>query len=203
MPRPREFDEDAALNAAMECFWSRGFAATSLRDLTGAMKVTAPSLYNAFGDKEALFRRTLAHYLERGTRDRLRRLEQELPPRQAIEQFFKEIIEHSVKDRQRKGCFLVNSALEIAPHDEECRALIAEQFENIEGFFRGRVVAGQGEGSISPELDAGDMARLLLGTLLGIRVLARTKPRGDLLEGLARPALALLHPLHGKKKSKR
>ena len=69
MPRPREFDEAAALEAAMECFWRRGYEATSLRDLTASMGLTAPSLYNAFGGKQELFSRALERYLDRTTRD--------------------------------------------------------------------------------------------------------------------------------------
>jgi TetR/AcrR family transcriptional repressor of nem operon len=122
MARPREFDESRALEAAMQCFWRRGYEATSLRDLTVAMGLTPPSLYNSFGDKQQLFELTLERYLDRTTRDRLHRLEATFAPRQALEQFFAEIIDHSAKDRQRKGCFLVNSALEIAPHDARCRS---------------------------------------------------------------------------------
>jgi TetR/AcrR family transcriptional repressor of nem operon len=142
MARPREFDESRALEAATLCFWQHGYEATSLRDLTAAMGLTSPSLYNSFGDKQQLFERALEHYLDRTTRDRLRRLEEMLAPRQALEQFFAEIIGHSVKDRQRKGCFLVNSALEIAPHDARCRAMIAAQFAGIEGFFRRCIATG-------------------------------------------------------------
>jgi TetR/AcrR family transcriptional regulator, transcriptional repressor for nem operon len=192
MPRPREFDETAALEAAMECFWRRGYEATSLRDLTASMGLTAPSLYNAFGDKQELFARALERYLERTTRDRLRRLEESLAPKEAIRRFFAEIIEHSIKDRQRKGCFLVNSALEVAPHHAECRAVIAEQFGEIEAFFKRCILAAQVDQTVAPDVDAGEVARLLLGVLLGIRVLARTKPNRDVLEGVARPALALL-----------
>jgi TetR/AcrR family transcriptional repressor of nem operon len=144
MARPREFDETAALDAAMECFWRRGFQATSLRDLTSSTGLTGPSLYNAFGDKQELFSRALRHYLDRTTRDRLRRLEQSFAAKEALHQFFSEIIDHSVSDRDRKGCFLVNSALEIAPHDPKCRALIAEQFATIEAFFKGRILAATG-----------------------------------------------------------
>ena len=144
MPRPREFDEAAALEAAMECFWRRGYEATSLRDLTASMGLTAPSLYNAFGDKQELFARALGALSRRTTRDRLRRLEQTLAPKAALHRFFAEIIEHSINDRQRKGCFLVNSALEIAPHDAECRAVIAEQFAEIEAFFRRCILSGSG-----------------------------------------------------------
>jgi TetR/AcrR family transcriptional repressor of nem operon len=204
MPRPREFDETSALNAAMECFWRRGYEATSLRDLTAAMGLTAPSIYNAFGDKQQLFGRALEQYLEHTTRERLRRLQEELPPKEAIQRFFAEIVDHSINDRQCKGCFLVNSALEVAPHDAKCRAVIAAQFENIETFFRQCILAGQADGTISPDIEAGDVARLLLGVLLGIRVLARTMPRRENLEGAARPALAMLDkPHHHNKRVRR
>jgi TetR/AcrR family transcriptional repressor of nem operon len=203
MPRPREFDETAALEAALECFWRHGYEGTSLRDLTASMGLTPPSLYNAFGDKQQLFSRALEHYLEHTTRDRLRRLEDSLAPREALTRFFSEIIDHSVKDRHRKGCFLVNSALEVAPHHAQCRAVVASQFRDIEGFFQRSIVAAQAQKSVAPEIDAGATARLLLGALLGIRVLARTIPEREVLEGVARPALALLHPPRRRRKIKR
>jgi TetR/AcrR family transcriptional repressor of nem operon len=156
------------------------------------MGLTAPSLYNAFGDKQQLFGKALERYLDRTTRGRLRRLEKTLPPKQALQSFFAEIIEHSLKDRERKGCFLVNSALEIAPHDTKCGAMIAAQFTGIEGFFRRCIAAAQADGTVSATLDASDVSRLFLGVLLGIRVMARANPQRSILEGLARPALALL-----------
>jgi TetR/AcrR family transcriptional repressor of nem operon len=203
MPRPREFDETAALEAAVECFWRHGYEGTSLRDLTASMGLTPPSLYNAFGDKQQLFSRALEHYLEHGTRDRMRRLEDSVAPREALGRFFSEIIDHSIKDRHRKGCFLVNSALEVAPHHAQCRAVIASQFRAIEGFFERCIVAAQAQKSVAAEIDASATARLLLGALLGIRVLARTIPERDVLEGVARPALALLHPPRRRRRTKR
>jgi TetR/AcrR family transcriptional regulator, transcriptional repressor for nem operon len=203
MARPREFDETAALDAAVECFWRRGYEATSLRDLTASMGLTAPSLYNAFGDKQDLFTRALERYLDHTTRDRRRRLEETLAPKQAIQSFFAEIIEHSIRDRHRKGCFLVNSALEVAPHQAECRAVIAEQFGEIEAFFKRCIAAAQADETASPDVDAGDVARLLLGVLLGIRVLARSEPNRAVLEGVVRPALGLLDWPRRKGKRKR
>jgi TetR/AcrR family transcriptional regulator, transcriptional repressor for nem operon len=199
MPRPRNFDEATALDAAMECFWRRGYEATSLRDLTESMGLSAPSLYNAFGNKEELYARALDRYLDRTTRDRLRRLEETCRPLEAIRRFFAEIIEHSVKDRLRKGCFLVNSALEVAPHDSACRAVVIEQFDAIEAFFKRRLVSAQAEGTVSAKIDVADFARLLVGVLLGIRVLARAKPDRATLEGIVRPALRLLEtPARGR-----
>jgi TetR/AcrR family transcriptional regulator, transcriptional repressor for nem operon len=192
MARPREFDEVTALEAAIECFWQRGYEATSVRDLAERMGISAPSLYSVYGNKHDLFVRALERYLDHSTRARIRRLEDSLPPKQAIRRFIDEIIERSVNDRERRGCFLINSALEVAPHDGELGALIADRLAEIEAFFCRSIKAAQAEGTVPRERNAQDLARLLLGILLGIRVLARSKPERALLEGIARPALALL-----------
>ena len=192
MARPREFDEVTALEAAIDCFWQRGYEATSVRDLAHKMGISAPSLYNAYGDKHALFVQALERYLDHSTRARIKRLEDSLPPKQAIRHFIEEIIERSVNDRERRGCFLINSALEVAPHDRELSALIADRLAEIEAFFHRSIKAAQGEGAVPRDRVAKDLARLLLGVLLGIRVLARSKPERALLGGVARPALALL-----------
>lgn len=192
MARPREFDEVTALEAAIECFWQRGYEATSVRDLANKMGLSAPSLYNTYGDKHALFVQALEHYLDHSTRARIERLEKSLPPKQAIRRFIEEIIERSVNDRERRGCFLINSALEVAPHDRELGALIADRLAEIEAFFRRSIKAAQAKRHVPRDRIAKDLARLLLGVLLGIRVLARSKPERALLEGVARPALALL-----------
>jgi len=190
--RPREFDEATALEAAIECFWQHGYEATSVRDLAARMGISGPSLYNTYGDKHALFVRALERYLDQSTRARIRRFEDGLPPKQAIRGFIAEIIDRSVKDRERRGCFLINSALEVAPHDRKLGALIADRLAEIEAFFYRSIQAAQAEGAVPKDRNARDIARLLLGVLLGIRVLARSNPQRALLEGVARPALALL-----------
>src|SRR5271170_6529024 len=96
MGRPREFDEITALQAATDCFWQHGYEATSMRDLAASMGLTAPSLYNAFGDKQALFTQALQRYLDGTTHDRLGRYETSLPPKEAIHQFFAEIVDQSI-----------------------------------------------------------------------------------------------------------
>ncbi|WP_338525829.1 TetR/AcrR family transcriptional regulator [Pseudomonas batumici] len=192
MARPREFDEAAALEAAIRCFWTRGYEATSVRDLALAMGITGASLYNAFGDKRALFGLALDHYIKRGFCERSARLEQQLSPREAILTFFNEIIELSLSDPERKGCFIVNAALEVAPHDPEFKAVLAAVQEGMEGFFRRCISAGQAQGSISAVQSADDLARLCLGVLMGLRVLARSRPERELLEGLVRPVFGLL-----------
>ena len=192
MARPREFDEAAVLDAAIRQFWLRGYKATSVRDLADEMGIAGASLYNAFGDKLTLYERSLNRYLDKTFRERIRRLEQGLPPRDAIVAFLQEIIKRSLNDKQRLGCLLVNSALESAAHDGQRRQIVATFLTEVKSFFLRCVSSGQHEGTIPKAQSAEDLARLLMGVLLGIRVLARARPDRKLLEGLARPVFALL-----------
>jgi TetR/AcrR family transcriptional regulator, transcriptional repressor for nem operon len=192
MARPREFDEDAVLNAAVQCFWKEGYEATSVKRLVAQTGITAASLYNAFGDKRALYHKTFDHYVEASVADRIRCC-QALPPRQAIEAFFEDIVKRSLSDRDRKGCMLVNAALDVAPHDPAFRKVVAEVLIGIEAFFLACVRAGQADGTVTRSLPAETLSQNLLGVLMGIRVLARVRPERALLEGVVVPALALLH----------
>ena len=192
MARPLGFDEELALDAAIECFRLRGYTATSVRDLTTSMGIGGTSLYNSFGGKRALFIKALERYVECSVRARLHRLESSLPPKRAIHTLIEDVIERSLTDRTRGGCLLINSALEIAPHDPELAAEIAERLGEIEAFFRRSIVAAQAQGTIPRKQKPTDLSRLLLGILMAIRVLARSKPDRNLLEGMARPALATL-----------
>ncbi|WP_374448932.1 TetR/AcrR family transcriptional regulator [Stella sp.] len=193
MARPREFDEAAVLDAATQCFWAQGYEATSVRDLIARTGISGASLYNAFGDKRMLYRRSLEHYVEASIADRIRRCG-DLAPRAAIAAFFGEILRRSLDDSQQRGCMLVNAALEAAPDDPEFRAVVAGVLARIEGFFLDRVRAGQADGTVTRLVSAENLARHLLGVLMGMRVLARVRPEPALLEGVVRTALDFLDP---------
>jgi TetR/AcrR family transcriptional regulator, transcriptional repressor for nem operon len=193
MARPREFDEETVLDAAVLCFWRQGYDATSVRDLCEGTGLTAASLYNAFGDKRALYQRSFDRYVEASVVDRIGRLETR-PGREALRAFFHEILERSLGDAEHKGCLMVNAALEPAPGDAEFRQGVVAILGRIETFFRGRVEAGQAEGTITRSLPAASLARHLLGALMGLRVLARARPETVLLESVVSTTLALIEP---------
>ena len=182
MARPREFDEDVVLDAAMKCFWARGYEATSVRNLIEKTGITGASLYNAFGDKRALYERALDHYVEDSVVDRIRRLEA-LSGRDAIGAFFSEIVRRSLDDHEHKGCMLVNAALGIAPNDPDFKPIVAAVLRRIEQFFRDRIAAGQADGAITKSVEASILAQHLLGVLMGIRVLARVCPERSCWKG--------------------
>jgi TetR/AcrR family transcriptional repressor of nem operon len=191
MARPREFDEEAVLDAAVQCFWKHGYEGTSVRDLIEKTGITGASLYNAFGDKRALYQRALDRYVEDSVVHRIRRCEA-LAPREAIGAFFDEIVRRSLDDRQHKGCMLVNAALDVAPNDPGFQRMVAAVLIRVEQFFLGRIEAGQADRTITGSLAAKTLARHLLGVLMGVRVLARVRPERALLDGVVSGALALL-----------
>jgi TetR/AcrR family transcriptional repressor of nem operon len=196
MARLKEFDEDSALDAAVDCFWSRGYEATSVRDLAREMGIGGASLYNTFGGKRALFERVLERYANRSTRERIARLEANHRPREAIRAFLAEVIERSLKDSDCKGCLLVNSALDVAPHDPELGRAVTGYLEEIRSFFQRAVEAANTAGETPPGTDANALSIHLLGVLMGMRVLARTGARRQTLEAVVRPALDLLGRPH-------
>ena len=149
LPRPREFEEGIAIEAAMQRFWAAGYAATSVRDLGDAMGLGPASVYNAFGDKtDALHRSaSTATWMPicvpaLPASKRPCRLASRSKP------FLAEIVERSLESRL--GCLLVNSALEVAPHDPGIADIVAARIGELEAFFRRCVIGGERDGSISP-----------------------------------------------------
>ena len=192
MARVKAFDEERAIDKAVDCFWSRGYEATSVRDLGEAMEIGAASLYNAFGDKRGLFVKCLERYANRSSRERMARIEEKHAPKEAIRAFLAEIIERSLKDPDCKGCLLVNSALDVAPHDAAIGKAVGGYLDEIRDFFRRNIEAARRAGTVPKAIDAEIVSGHLLGVLMGIRALTRVKPDRKLLESVARPALALL-----------
>jgi TetR/AcrR family transcriptional repressor of nem operon len=191
MGRLKDFDEGKVIDSAVDCFWSRGYETTSVRDLAERMGLVGASLYKAYGDKRTLLTKALERYANRSMRERIARLEASYRPKQAIRAFLTEIVERSLADPDRKGCLLVNSALDVAPHDAAFGKVVATSTRfapSSDATSRPPVPPATRREKIDPE----GVADHLLGVVLGIRVPARTGARRGLLEGVARPALELL-----------
>lgn len=191
MARPRQFEDEAVLESAIRCFWRNGFEVASVRDLVEATGLSAPSLYNAFGDKRALFDKAVAHYVETRTKARLARLS-ELPPRRAIETFFNGIIDHVGTERGRFGCFLANSAMEVAAGDEDRAAMIRDASATLEEFFSRQIALGRKDGTINPAMSTQELSRMLVALFFGLRVAIRLKMQRAYLRDLVKPLQALL-----------
>lgn len=192
MPWEKSFDEDVVLGRAMEAFWAHGYAATSMQDLVARMGIGRASIYATYGNKRSLFIKALKRYDSRHRHDWTERLAASHGPRDAILTAFREVVDSVLGERRRDGCLLVNTALDLSPHDPEVSGLVAGSLEAMERFFRERIAAGQEAGEIPAAVAPEDTARALLALLIGLRVFGRSRPEPALLSAVVRQAEALL-----------
>lgn len=195
MPRKKEFDVDAVLDKAMHAFWKRGYEATSLNDLLDCMQIQRASLYNAFGDKHALFLDALRRYDVVYRRGEVAKRVQIPSPRQAILGVFQDVVTVVVEHGARNGCFLINTALELSPHDPEVAEVVRNALTHMEQiFFRKMIEKGRAMGEIAKSVMPAPTARALLSLLVGLIVLSRSRPEKLLLQSIAYQAEVLLPP---------
>ncbi len=173
MPRAKEFDEAQVLDQALELFRARGFKHTSFADLVDELGVSRQSLYDTYGNKEALYHQALKRYLTRGLDQMSRALgDDRRPVRDSLAALFDAMIGGQC-DRGSPGCLMVNSMVELSPHDAEVRALAHEHARSIEGLFASRLAAAQRKGEIGRAKDPVALARYLYHTVLGLAVASR------------------------------
>lgn len=192
MPWEKNFNADEALTKAMHAFWSHGYEATSISDLVECMGINRGSLYATFGDKRSLFMRALREYGAVHLHGWIAALTEAHGPREAIIAAFDRAVTTAIEDGSRDGCLLINTALELSPHDEEVGEFVGDCLTEMEIFFRDRIAQGQAAGEIPGHVAPIDTARALLGLFVAIRVFSRSLPKGPLLRSVAGQAEALL-----------
>ncbi|MBS7254469.1 TetR/AcrR family transcriptional regulator [Flavobacterium branchiicola] len=173
MARTKEFNEDKALDKAIEIFWHKGYNGTSAQDLVTHLGLSRSSLYDTFGDKQKLFVKALKRYQEQGQNYVIELLEKSENIKVTFTEIFKQAVIESLEDRITKGCFMVNSAVELAMHDPEIGKIVHENQKIMEEVFYKAVKKGQESGQISTKQEARSLARFIFNNYSGIRVLAR------------------------------
>lgn len=183
MGRNKEFDENIALQKAMELFWEQGYEKTSMSDLVEHMGIHRKSLYDTFGDKHALYLKTIDRYGENS----IGRLKSEALRAKTAKQAIQYIFDHIIEGNEDKhwGCFFVNAATEMAPRDKEVEEKTEEAFMQAEHFLAEVIRNGQQSGELLSDYDAEALAEFLHSTLLGIRVLVRTSASKEKMHRIA------------------
>ena len=173
MPWEKTFEIDNAIDRATEVFWAKGYEATSLADLLKAIGINKGSFYNAFGSKKKLFTQSLLKYEREQHQQTLAQLESLEDPVVAIDKLFDLLIEQSRTDKEKKGCFLINTALDLPNHDDDIKRAVKKGLKVAESFFERQVALGISTGAIPKRVDPEVTAKGLLTLLVGFRVLAR------------------------------
>lgn len=191
MPRPRTFDEDRAVDAAMKAFWTFGYEGTSTQDLCEATGLGRSSIYNTFSSKRDLFDRALRHYMATRNAAQLELIQRpDLPIRERVRELLWDAVEPVATDP--RGCFVVNTLVELAPHEPE----IAELLERDNALRTEALTAAFSAAQAAGEIDAGHdpdaLARYVFVVLSGLRVSARAGATPAAQEAVVAAALRTL-----------
>jgi TetR/AcrR family transcriptional repressor of nem operon len=176
MPRPKEFDPDTAAQEAMEAFWERGYAATSVNDLLAEMGLNRGSLYGTFGDKKQLFLAALDRYDAQRADELREMLERPGSAKHAIVDFVHMAAGCCTSDEGRRGCLAGKAAMELAPHDKDIANWLKKFHRRNIDLVARTIARGQQQGEIDARLDARAAARFLLNALAGLRLLGTMSP---------------------------
>lgn len=190
MPRTKEFGTEEALDAAVQLFWRKGYAATSLRDLLDGMGIGRGSFYDTFGDKHALFLASLDRFRELRTSWIDEVLENS--GLDGIEEVFRRTVDGLVGFEPRRGCLLANTAVELGPHDAQVAEKVSDYVRHTEAVFERALIRAQEAGEIPADRDPRAIACFLVNTLHGLRVLGRAGTDRAVLEDAVRVALDVL-----------
>jgi TetR/AcrR family transcriptional repressor of nem operon len=172
VPSTKQFDVDEALDRAVETFWEHGYKATSMCTLLDGMGIQKGSFYSTFSSKHEIFLNAMRRYVERGFGE-FKAAMRGLPPREAIEAMFENIAANCTGKGRDRGCLVINTALELAPSDDDVGQLVRRVLARHEKLLADLVRDGQASGEIGATDDPRQIAKALLGLIIGMRVYAR------------------------------
>jgi TetR/AcrR family transcriptional repressor of nem operon len=190
MPWEKQFNVDEARLNAMAAFWTHGYESTSMQDLLDAMGIQRGSFYDTFKSKHHVLLEALRQY-DQGRKDTFAEAARGESAKQTIADFFQSIAAEARHADGKRGCLLVNCALELGPKDPEVAKVVSRAFEETENFFRTLIERGRKTGEIPKHVAPRSTAKALLGLLLGMRVLARAGA-ADTVDSIAAQAAAML-----------
>lgn len=192
MARPRQFDPEEVLDRAIQLFWRKGYDGTSVQEIVDQTGVNRFSLYNAFGDKRALFLAACERYRRLVVTKRLETMERSQAGLAAIRAFFSGLVELLASERGWRGCLMTNSTVEVAPHDGEAAQQSRAYLERMNAAFYAALVRARARGEVAARQSLQDYARYLTTAVQGLAVVAKVSREPRDLQGIVRAVLGAL-----------
>ncbi len=172
--RPREFEIDTALDAAITVFTERGYHGTSITDLKAAMGLTAGSIYKAFKDKKAIFLAAFDRYKQVRAALLAEKLEGASTGREQVQAILHFYAEAACGETGRRGCLAIGAAVELTLFDQDVAERVARAHAVTLAQIEGFLVNGQKDGSVSSAIDAPSTALSIFSFLQGIRIAGKS-----------------------------
>ena len=191
--RPRQYEPGRALQDASDAFWDRGFAGTSLEDLTAATRMNRPSLYAAFGDKRALYLKTLNRYRELGRQAMREALSGDLPLAEALRRMYARAFAIYLSGESgARGCYLIGTASTEAVRDRAIRSAYASGLHELDDQLEGRLRQAVERGELSRGIDPRTLARVACAVMNGLALRARAGDSRAELHRIAEATVQLI-----------
>lgn len=193
MARTKEFDPEAALQAALDLFWARGYEATSMADLVEHLGIGRASIYATFGNKHELYLKAMDRYLETRDPGLVEELSAPGPALPAVRALVRRFAAEAAAEGLRlTGCFVTNSAAELAPRDPVVARRVELSWEQIETLLYAALTRARAQGELPEGRDPRTLSRMLLVLLQGIRVVGKASTDPARVRDAAEEALRLL-----------
>ena len=169
MARPREYDRDEVLEKAMHVFWAKGYECASVQDLVAAMGINRGSLYAEFGDKEGLHVAALERFYDNEITPQFATLDGPGPLRERL----RALLMSAVAGGRVRGCMISNSAVELCPDEGDVGSLVGAGLRRAESTVHRALMRAREDGEIGAGRDVRALARYLVSSLNGLRVISR------------------------------
>lgn len=193
MARTREFDTDKFLDKAISLFWHKGYNGISTQELADAFHISKSSMYAAFGDKKQLYTAALEKYRTQIADDTVQRLKNCKNVKTEIKNILVSIVKKSLIDKDRKGCFIVNSCIELAPHDENISTIVQDHRKIMEAAFAAAIRRGIADKEFSTNINPETISIIICNAINGIQVDAKYLKGNKYFENIINSIISLLH----------
>jgi AcrR family transcriptional regulator len=191
--RPIEYDPSIALERARDVFWATGFAASSLDALSEATGMNRPSLFGAFGDKEALYIATLEQYRDNSVAALTETLSGARPLRKELANVYAKSIDVYLRSVDAaQGCLLIGTASVEAVHRSAVRRVLGESLNAFNAILEQRLRKAVVDGELAEDADAAALASIASAIMHSLAVRARAGEPRRALEKLAKAAVTLI-----------
>lgn len=192
MARTKVFDEDAVLDKAVGLFWEKGYAGTSAQDLVDELGISRSSLYDTYGDKYQLFKSSLLQYRKKFAGSMIAMIDQSDDYEKTIKDIFQYVVAESLQQRFSKGCFMVNSAVELAPHNAEIADIVNANTQDVEDALFRLIQKGQAARQFSDNNSARSLARFVFNTISGLRIASKSGADKKVFDDIVKVTLSAL-----------
>jgi TetR/AcrR family transcriptional regulator, transcriptional repressor for nem operon len=192
MARTKVFNEEVVLNKAVDLFWEKGYNGTSAQELVDGLGISRSSLYDTYGDKFQLYKSSLLQYRKQFGGSMIAMIDSSTDFEKTLKEIFHYVVTESLQEKCSKGCFMINSTIELASHNQEIAKIVNDNMQDIEDALFRLIKKGQKAKQFSKSLSPRSLARFVFNTISGLRVASKSGADKKVFDDIVKVTLSAL-----------